>query len=98
MPYRAAFAILAMFTTMVSSQMESLSKADLAEEAIESTGKEEEGKVLESSFKMAKMMMMMMMMIRILERFCDAGVGISGKNKVGGNVFNFSNTSLVKVM
>ena len=44
-----------------SNQMESLSKADLAEEAIESTGKEEEGKVLESSFKMAKMMMMMMM-------------------------------------
>ena len=39
--------------------MESLSKADLAEEAIESTGKEEEGRVLESSFKMAKMMMMM---------------------------------------
>ena len=41
---------------MVTSQMKSLSKADLAVEAIESTGKEEEGRVLESSFKMAKMM------------------------------------------
>ena len=39
---------------MVTSQMKSLSKADLAEEAIESTGKEEEGRVLESSFKMAE--------------------------------------------
>ena len=46
---------------MVSNQMESLSKADLAEEAIESTGKEEEGRVLESSFKLAKVMMMMML-------------------------------------
>ena len=51
------------FLTMVKSQMESLSKADLAEEAIESTGKEEEGRVLESSFKMAKMMMMMMILV-----------------------------------
>ena len=52
-----------MVKTMVKSQMESLSKADLAEEAIESTGKEEEGRVLESSFKMAKMMMMMMILV-----------------------------------
>ena len=60
---------------MVTSQMESLSKADLAEEAIESTGKEEEGRVLESSFKMAKMMMMIMMMI-ILVTTVTTGRGV----------------------
>ena len=36
----------------------------------------------------------------ILKRFfwCRCSPGISGKNKAGGNVFNFSNSSLVKVM
>ena len=57
------FTLLTMVKTMVKSQMESLSKADLAEEAIESTGKEEEGRVLESSLRMAKMMMTMMMIL-----------------------------------
>ena len=56
-------AIFTFFTTMVTSQMESLSKEHLAVEAIESTGKEEEGRVLESSFKMAKMMMMLMILV-----------------------------------
>ena len=51
------------FLQLWFSQMESLSKADLAVEAIESTGKEEEGRVLESSFKMAKMMMMLMILV-----------------------------------
>ena len=51
------------FLQLWFSQMESLSKADLAVEAIESTGKEEEGRGLESSFKMAKMMMMMMILV-----------------------------------
>ena len=63
-----------MVKTMVKSQMESLSKADLAEEAIESTGKEEEGRVLESSFKMAKMLMMMMMMILVTAVTTGRGV------------------------